>query len=228
MHRYAVVFLASVLFTAALGAQSTDPANPTVLSTTVLDGTVDGNGGTWYFRFNAGPGDLTINVEATTDYYSHPLDIDLTRGGVRVGDLEVIGTDSGGTASHTFSLAKAQTLGLRLRAGKDDHVKWLKYHIQLGGAAIELLTEVASVAPDAGVATAVVAAPVATPVATPVVDSASATTTAAADPSALVALTQLLETTTLPAAGSLRIEMKDGSVRMIDLARIAHLSVVAK
>jgi hypothetical protein len=225
-----MLFLAAT----ALHAQS-DPEHPAALHSNVLEATTHGSGGDSYYHFTAGPGDVTIAVQARTDYYSSPVEIELlSADGKSIGSINVVATDSTGRASRTLHLAERAGITLKIGTQADSHVKWLKYRVGLKGA-VELQAKPAAppAEPAAPVAVLETAPPDPTaattndvPPAPPAEEASAPGPSAQADP-ALDALAQLLESIqAIPASGSLRIDMKDGTHRMIDLSQVLRLSVV--
>src|SRR5688500_14516300 len=92
-------FLALLLLAASVvpsAAQSSDPDSPTPLTSNVIEGEGDGEAAVYYYRFAAGPGEVKVTVDAKTDYYSTPLEIQLSdRDGKELENIYVVATGAG-------------------------------------------------------------------------------------------------------------------------------------
>lgn len=192
-----MTLFAAAVSCAPLVAQSNDPQSPAPMQNP-LEVTEHGQGGTSYYRFGAGPGDVTVTVDASTDNYSSPVEATIrTENGAEVVSISVLATDAGGHTARMFHLAAHHDLLLRLSTRADPQVRSLKYRLQVDGPTD---LQAATVERAAGV--------------TP-------------DDDSITALSQLLSSIpALPSDGMLRIDMKDGTHRLIDLARIRRLSIV--
>jgi len=224
-------FLIFVLAAAPLAAQS-DPEHPLALLNNVLENTTHGEGGNTYYQFPAGPGELKISVQASTDYYSSPVEVEvLTSDGKSIGSINLVATDTVGRSSRTFRFASRDDVVMKVATNSDSHVKWLKYRIALKGA-VELQAP--------GMPSTSAAPPPADPaiIVDPATSANAPTASEAAPPPATVdvqttsnaAFTALAQTlgslTAMPSQAALRIDMKDGTFRLIPLSGVLRLSVV--
>jgi hypothetical protein len=227
-------------------AQSSDPDNPTPLSANAIEGKVGGaKQSVRYYRFTAGPGDVKVSVDASTDYYSTTIKLDLLSAAdsTELGSLSAMAANPVRRSVQTFTLNDRQPVVLKIATPEDKTVKWLQYKVRVEGA-VELDTAVATptvppaVAPDAHApvdaavapspAVAAEAAPSAEPA--PVADASAAAAAAPAPASVAGTGTTLLERVlgglpSLPATGFLVLEMKDGTVQQIDLSKVKRMSV---
>jgi len=202
------LILPLLLTSVALHAQS-NAEPPVPLLTNVVDATTHGEGGVAAYSFFAGPGDVTITVEASTDDYSSPVELELLHDRRSLGGLSVVASDSVGRASKTFRMSAREPVVLRVATRTDSHVKLLKYRIALDGAAA--FDDVTPVSP----------APASAAPAAPPFDAVPA-----ADDGTLDTIAQLLASIpSLPANGTLRIDMRDGTIRLIPLAKVLRLSL---
>ncbi len=225
------------LITTNLSAQS-DAEHPFPLQSTVLEATTHGEGGNSYYQFAAGPGDITISVQAGTDYYSSPLELELLSSeGKSIGTINLVATDAVGRATRTFRFPSRDNAVLKVATNSDSHVKWLKYRIALKGA-VELQAPGTNASPAQAAEPATVTVPspaAAEPVVAdqPALSSSSQSTpaqptaAAAGETLSLATLAQALGSiSSLPSKGTLRIDMKDGTVRLIPLTGVLRMSVV--
>ena len=63
---------------APVSAQSIDSTSPTPLEGNLIQGEVEPGGQSYYYTFEAGPGDLNIAMDGETDFYSTSANVILT------------------------------------------------------------------------------------------------------------------------------------------------------
>lgn len=237
-------------------AQSGDPDNPATLPSNVIEGKVAPRKATVsYYRFTAGPGDLKVTADSSTDYYSLPFTIELLSASDSdsIGKLSVTAGDTSKRVVQTFTLNDRRPVLLKIATPEDKTVEWLKYKLRLDGP-VELAAAVPAVPTTAGVAAApaISAQSMASP-GEPTPPTASAAdmtapapsahmTAAAAEPvstPATAAASVVSQTTAgsnllskvfggmsvMPSTGMLVITMKDGSVQQIDLSQVKQMTV---
>lgn len=137
-------FSAAVLLLAALTAHSaaqtsTDPDNPTPMTSNIVTGKSNGKARTHYYSFTAtgaDPGEVKVKVTASTDERSTNLRVNfLDEDGQKVMDeLYLIPKRDPETkvARHTF--AERQKVVVRVTLADDPQVKLLNYKIEVTGA----------------------------------------------------------------------------------------------
>ena len=117
-------------------AQSTDPAHPTLITSKVVEGKANEGGATYYYRFNAKQGSVTIMLKARTNNYSTQFEADLVNSaGVDLGDIYVSAGDVAASATKTYTFDSDQPVTIVVKLLKDETVKLLQqYRIVLSGA----------------------------------------------------------------------------------------------
>ncbi len=127
------------LFAAFCGitnAQSTDPANPTPITSTKIEGKGTGAGATYYYRYQAKKGSLKITLSGQTNYYATQFEADLKgSGGSDIGRIYVSADDKPNHKLKVFNLASDQSVDIAVKLSKDDSLKWQYYSITFAGAA---------------------------------------------------------------------------------------------
>jgi hypothetical protein len=136
-------FVLSVAFCVFLGtnfisAQSADRNNPTRITTREISGEAVASNTEYFYSLAAGPGELTITPEVTSNDFSTAFSVELidSRNGGNLGKTSVIATGKNseiGTVKK-FQIARRQNLLLRLtfdgNAGN--------FKVKLGGAGVNL------------------------------------------------------------------------------------------
>jgi hypothetical protein len=116
-------------------AQSTDPANPTPITSKEVEGKATGAGATYYYRFSAQKGSVRVTLAGRTNNYSTQFEADLLdSAGKDLGDIYVSADDSGNHAFKDFSFDSDQSVNIVVKLTKDDTLKSQKYSIMLSGA----------------------------------------------------------------------------------------------
>ena len=116
-------------------AQSTDPANPTPITTKTVEGKATGAGATYYYRFKAKTGSVKVTLAGQTNYYSTQFEADLLNSaGKDLGDIYVSASDQANHALKVFSFDSDQSVDIVVKLTKDGTLKWQKYSITLSGA----------------------------------------------------------------------------------------------
>jgi hypothetical protein len=244
-------------------AQSSDPDAPTPLSGNRVEGMANGKKATLtFYSFAAGPGDLRLTIDSTSDQYSVLYTIEV----LSADDFESIeavsamATADSKRVVKTITLAGRESLLLKIATPKDDTVKWLKYKIRLDGAveagggalvsAIAPATDYAvpaeaTMQPAVDQTMAVPPQEPATPelAVSPEPEAGAAPPAPQANPMFAIAqtvpgmggdggpptskfLTKLVNgLNALQSSGTLMVEMKDGTVQQIDLAKVRKMSV---
>jgi len=116
-------------------AQSTDPANPTPITTKKVEGKASGAGATYYYRFKAQKGSVKVTLVGQTNNYSTQFEADLLdSAGKDLGDIYVNASDRLNQALKVFSFDSDQSVDIVVKLTKDDTLKWQHYAIMLSGA----------------------------------------------------------------------------------------------
>src|SRR3954469_20097235 len=116
-------------------AQSQDPANPTPITSNIVEGKANESGATYYYRFKAKQGSVTIMLRGRTNNYSTQFEADLVNSaGVDLGDIYVSAGDTAASASKTYTFDTEQPVTIVVKLLKDDNVKLQQYRIVLSGA----------------------------------------------------------------------------------------------
>lgn len=116
-------------------AQSTDPANPTLITTSTVEGQAGPAGATYYYRFQAQKGSITVTFKGQTNMYSTQFEADvLNASGDQIGSIYVSAGDTAKSESRTLSFDSNQEVTIVVKLLKDDTVKWQKYSLTLSGA----------------------------------------------------------------------------------------------
>ena len=116
-------------------AQSKDPANPTLIGAGTFDGQSGPEGVSYYYRFKAPKGTVTITLKGQTNYYSTQFEADVTN--LKGDDLGKIMVPAGEVAksdSKQYSFENAQDVNIRVLLLNDGTLKWQKYSMTLSGA----------------------------------------------------------------------------------------------
>jgi hypothetical protein len=210
-HAFVPALLASLLLLPLATAQT---RTPSAVTNPVIEGKGDTNGVDDLYRFEAGPGDFTVTAEATTNYYSRQVEVKLIdASGLEAGSFTVVATDTTGRASRAFHTASHRAFTMSVHADRDPSIKSLDYRVTLGGS-VDVAQPASSQIPTA---TAPTSDTVATPTTTPMTGG---------DPIALSFAQMVNGLIALPSTGTLRVEMKDGSVTVIDLSHVTRLTYV--
>jgi hypothetical protein len=216
-------------------AMASDLDHPTPLPTNVVEGKASGRTSTTtYYSFTAGPGDLTLTVDGTTNYYSTFFDIEL----LSASDFQSLGAfaapaaDSSKRTLQTIPVAGARPVILKISTRQDNSVLWLQYKVSLSGA-VDLAAPSAAVAPSPSPLP--VEVPVAISGAVPCAAPPAAPDTPIPEPPPVPALPggkisnglldRLLGALPVaPSTGTMSIEMKDGTVQQIDLTAVKRIA----
>jgi hypothetical protein len=253
----------AVAVAVSAAAQSSDPDAPTPLSGNRVEGMANGKKASLaFYSFAAGPGDVRLTIDSTSDQYSVLYTIEV----LSADDFESIeavsamATADSKRVVKTITLAERQPLLLKIATPKDDTVKWLKYRIRFdgavdagGGAMISAIAPAVEYAVPADAAMQPAADPSMT---VPPQEPATAELAVAPEPvagatpsasqaSPMLAVAQMVPgmggdsaqptgkfltklvngLNALQSSGTLMVEMKDGSVQQIDLAKVRKMSV---
>lgn len=115
-------------------AQSTDSTSPEQLTTNVVQCDAEPNGQSYYYSFVAGPGDVTVNIDGSTDFYSTTTQVIFTDAqGRELSSVPVAATSSGAKKAAKLHLPSKQNVTMKVMFGLDVGVH-AKYKIALGGA----------------------------------------------------------------------------------------------
>jgi hypothetical protein len=105
-------------------AQSQDPTHPTLITSKIIEGKANEGGATYYYRFNAKQGSVTIMLRGRTNNYSTQFEADLVNSaGVDLGDIYVSAGDVAASATKTYSFNSDQPVTIVVKLLKDDTVK---------------------------------------------------------------------------------------------------------
>ena len=237
------VALAVLAAGGSAAAQSEDRDSPTALALNVVEGEGDGRAATHYYSFTAGPGDVKVTVDGKTDNYSSPLRVKLSdEDGRELLDVYVVANKPPKRETGQRRFVRRQKVVLSVSMNDDPQVKLLSYRVRLDGA----VTFEGAPAPDASAAPPVAYQVGATQTpaqatepsaaATPAAEASIATEPAAATEQSAAAsgknkqlvkglLNAIGERLNVPAAGNLRVEMKDGTVQEFDLTKVKKILV---
>ena len=136
-HRKSISVVCAIGMLFAMGrqpvfGQSFDASSPAPLVANKAEGELEPSGQTCFYSFEAGPGDLKINVNGSTNYSSSNFRCQILDDlGHQDANFEVVADSAGGTKSQTVHLLKRTKLVLRLSFGVDVGIK-VKYQISLG------------------------------------------------------------------------------------------------
>ena len=131
------MFAIAIASAAAASAQSSDPDAPTPLTSNSVEGIANGKKATLaFYSFAAGPGDLRLTVDSTSDNYSVVYTVEILSADdfESIEKISAMATDDSKRLKKTITLAERQSLLLKISTPKDDTVKWLKYKVRLEGA----------------------------------------------------------------------------------------------
>lgn len=139
LQRFGVVAALLITFVSISAAQSTDPDSPTPMTTNVVTGKSNGKAKTVYYSFTATgaePGEVTVNVTASTDERSTNLRVNfLDAHGQKVMDeIYVIPNRDPATKIGRHTFADRQKVIMRVTLPDDPQVKLLNYKIEVSGA----------------------------------------------------------------------------------------------
>ena len=146
----------TVFFLVALGspsnAQSTDPANPTLITTKQVEGKAKGLGATYYYRLIA-KGGVKITLRGQTNNYATQFEADLiSSSGADLGKIYVSASDTPKQTSKVFDFDNDQQVDIVVKLSKDDSLKWQYYRLTfddvLASVANDGQPDPASAAPD--------------------------------------------------------------------------------
>jgi len=133
--RFCTLLFMLVALCGLTSAQSTDPANPTPITTKEVEGKATGAGATYYYRFKAKTGSVKVTLAGQTNYYATQFEADLTNSsGADLGKIYVNASDQVNHALKVFSFDSDQSVDIVVKLLKDDTLKWQKYSIMLSGA----------------------------------------------------------------------------------------------
>jgi len=119
--------------TAPAWAQSIDSTNPTPLEGNQIQGEVEPGGQSYYYTFEAGPGDLNVAMEGETDFYSTTANVILADDkGRELAKIALSATGNGVTRSAVLHLTKRQLIRMQVMFGVDVGVH-IKYKVRLNG-----------------------------------------------------------------------------------------------
>jgi Caspase domain len=114
-------------------AQSRDKHDPTPLTDRVVQGEEDVRGQSYFYSFEAGPGDITVNFDGSTDYYSTNMHVVLSDNSQsELADIGANATSTGASKIGKIHLLKKQRILMRLTFGGDVGIR-VKYKIRLDG-----------------------------------------------------------------------------------------------
>ena len=120
------------LLPAALG-QSIDSTTPTELESNRIEGEVEASGQSYYYIFNAGPGDLSLKVDGETDFYSTNARVILRdERGVELSNVSLNATGNGASTTAKIHLTRAQVIKMQIMLGVNVGIH-LKYKLSLVG-----------------------------------------------------------------------------------------------
>jgi hypothetical protein len=120
---------------ALTSAQSQDPANPTPITTKLVEGKASGAGATYYYRFKAKTGSVKVTLTGQTNNYSTQFEADLISStGADLGKIYVSASDQRNHTLKVFSFDSDQPVDIVVKLTKDDTLKWQYYSITLSGA----------------------------------------------------------------------------------------------
>lgn len=115
-------------------AQSSDSTNPEPLTTSDVQCEAEASGQSYYYSFVAGPGDVTVNINGSTDFYSTTTQVIFTDSqGRELSSVPVAATSSGAKKFAKLHLASKQKITMKVLFGVDVGVR-AKYKIALGGS----------------------------------------------------------------------------------------------
>lgn len=124
---------ALISFGAPVWAQSIDSNSPTPLEGNLIQGEVEPGGQSYYYTFEAGPGDLNVAMDGETDFYSTSANVILTDDKGRELSKVTINANGNGTTKSAFvHLAKRQLIRMQVMFGVDVGVH-IKYKVRLNG-----------------------------------------------------------------------------------------------
>jgi hypothetical protein len=114
-------------------AQSRDKHDPTPLIDRLVEGEEDVRGQSYFYSFVAGPGDITVNFDGSTDYYSTNMHVVLSDSSQsELADIGANATSAGASKIGKVHLPKKQQILMRLTFGGDVGIR-VKYKIRLDG-----------------------------------------------------------------------------------------------
>lgn len=116
-------------------AQSTNRSSPTALQVNQIVGAQHGEGGDFYYSFNAGPGEVTLTADGKTNYYATNLEVICTDvRGNRLARVNLSADNTLRASATKFYLTSAQPVMMQLHFFKDDAIKNFLYRVTLSGA----------------------------------------------------------------------------------------------
>lgn len=116
-------------------AQSQDPSNPTPITSSMVEGESGPGGATYYYRFKAQKGSVTITLKGQTNNYSTQFEADLLNtNNEDLGKIYVSADDTAKSESKSFNFESAQDVTIVVKLLKDDSLKWQKYSLTFSGA----------------------------------------------------------------------------------------------
>jgi hypothetical protein len=133
--RFCTVLCILMALCGLTSAQSQDPANPTPITTKIVEGKGSGAGATYYYRFKAKEGSVKVTLVGQTNNYSTQFEADLTNSsGADLGKIYVSASDQRNHTLKVFSFDSDQSVNIVVKLTKDDTLKWQYYSITLAGA----------------------------------------------------------------------------------------------
>ena len=118
---------------APVWAQSIDSTSPTPLEGNLIQGEVEPGGQSYYYTFEAGPGDLNVAMDGETDFYSTSANVILTDDkGRELSKVTINANGNGTTKSAIVHLARRQLVRMQVMFGVDVGVH-IKYKVRLNG-----------------------------------------------------------------------------------------------
>lgn len=126
-----VLFILAVCAGSAI-AQSADRNSPTILTSAEISGNAVASNSEYFYTFTAGPGELLVTVEVTSNDFSTAFIVDLFDASNNgLGNATAIATNQRTeVGTRAIRLARRQSVLMRLRFDGNA----ARYNVQLGGA----------------------------------------------------------------------------------------------
>jgi hypothetical protein len=135
INRSCILLFILVALCGLTSAQSQDPANPTPITSNKVQGFANNAGATYYYRFKAKKGSVTVTLKGWTNNYSTQFEADLlSSDGTDLDDIYVSASDTPSSASKDFSFDSEQLVTIVVKLLKDENVSSKNYIITLAGA----------------------------------------------------------------------------------------------
>jgi hypothetical protein len=123
-----------VIFALPSVGQSFDAASPSPVTSRKVEGELEPSGQSCYYTFEAGPGDVNVTVDGSTNYASSNFRcFVIDDQGHEDANFELSANSSGGTRAQAIHLLKRKKLVLKLSFALDVGIK-VKYQVKLSGA----------------------------------------------------------------------------------------------